>query len=310
MLRDNYEQNLALANARRPGARPCSTSTRTGSAAWSATAHLDRALEFLPTDRQIRERLERRAGPHRPGAGGAARLHQDRARRRAARHRRCPTTRTCAACCTRTSRRRCASGSPTQIDEPPAAPRDHHDRAGQRPGQHAAARPSCTGCARRPGASLEEIVRAQPWPARSSARRRCGTRSRRSTTRSTPTCRPGSGCTRGGSSSAPRAGCSTTGRSRSTARRDHRVLRRAASTQVWSQLPKLLRGADLEWYQQIYDELTGAGVPDELATRVAGFSSAFPALDIVAVADRTGKEPLARRRGLLRPRRPAAASPS
>ncbi|WP_405465515.1 NAD-glutamate dehydrogenase [Streptomyces jietaisiensis] len=63
--------------------------------------------------------------------------------------------------------------------------------------------------------------------------------------------------------------------------------------QVWSQLPKLLRGVDAEWYQKIYDELAGAGVPDELATRVAGFSSAFPTLDIVSVADRTGKEPMA-----------------
>lgn len=62
--------------------------------------------------------------------------------------------------------------------------------------------------------------------------------------------------------------------------------------QVWQQLPKLLRGADLEWYQHIYDELTGAGVPDELATRVAGFSSAFPTLDIVSVADRMGRKPL------------------
>ncbi|MFE9452720.1 NAD-glutamate dehydrogenase [Streptomyces sp. NPDC006739] len=61
---------------------------------------------------------------------------------------------------------------------------------------------------------------------------------------------------------------------------------------VWQQLPKLLRGADLEWYQHVYDELVGAGVPDELATRVAGFSSAFPTLDIVSVADRMGKEPL------------------
>lgn len=63
--------------------------------------------------------------------------------------------------------------------------------------------------------------------------------------------------------------------------------------QVWAQLPTLLRGADLEWYRKIYDELTGAGVPDGLATRVAGFSSAFPALDIVSVADRTGKDPMA-----------------
>ncbi|MFH8464052.1 NAD-glutamate dehydrogenase [Streptomyces sp. NPDC017991] len=64
-------------------------------------------------------------------------------------------------------------------------------------------------------------------------------------------------------------------------------------TQVWGELPNLLRGADLEWYQQIYDELSGAGVPDELAQHVAGFSSAFPTLDIVAVGDRMGKEPMA-----------------
>ncbi|MFI9806143.1 NAD-glutamate dehydrogenase [Streptomyces sp. NPDC052301] len=61
---------------------------------------------------------------------------------------------------------------------------------------------------------------------------------------------------------------------------------------VWQELPKLLKGTDLEWYQHVYDELSEAGVPDEVATRVAGFSSAFPALDIVSVADRTGKEPL------------------
>ncbi|QKW27835.1 NAD-glutamate dehydrogenase [Streptomyces seoulensis] len=62
--------------------------------------------------------------------------------------------------------------------------------------------------------------------------------------------------------------------------------------QVWAQLPKLLKGADLDWYQQVHDELSAAGVPDEAATRVAGFSSAFPALDIVSVADRMGKDPL------------------
>lgn len=63
--------------------------------------------------------------------------------------------------------------------------------------------------------------------------------------------------------------------------------------QVWSELPKMLKGADLDWYQSILDELTSVGVPEVLALRVAGFSSAFPALDIVAIADRTGKEPLA-----------------
>ncbi|MEV7728336.1 NAD-glutamate dehydrogenase [Streptomyces sp. NPDC087917] len=63
--------------------------------------------------------------------------------------------------------------------------------------------------------------------------------------------------------------------------------------QVWSELPKLVRGADLEWYRSIMDELTGEGVPEELAAKVAGFSSAFPTLDIVAIADRTGLDPLA-----------------
>ncbi|MFF8290234.1 NAD-glutamate dehydrogenase [Streptomyces sp. NPDC016309] len=63
--------------------------------------------------------------------------------------------------------------------------------------------------------------------------------------------------------------------------------------QVWAKLPQMLRGADLEWYESIVEELTSAGVPDELALRVAGFSSAFPTLDIVAIADRTGKDPMA-----------------
>ncbi|MGW6141119.1 NAD-glutamate dehydrogenase [Streptomyces sp. NPDC055144] len=68
---------------------------------------------------------------------------------------------------------------------------------------------------------------------------------------------------------------------------------REGVAQVWSAMPKMLRGADAEWYQSILDELTTAGVPEELAQRVAGFSSAFPTLDIVAIADRTGKDPLA-----------------
>ncbi|MFD7445263.1 NAD-glutamate dehydrogenase [Streptomyces sp. NPDC059909] len=62
--------------------------------------------------------------------------------------------------------------------------------------------------------------------------------------------------------------------------------------QVWAELPKMLRGVDLEWYQGLLEEFTAAGVPEDLAMRVAGFSSAFPTLDIVAIADRTGKDPL------------------
>ncbi|MEV5612882.1 NAD-glutamate dehydrogenase [Streptomyces sp. NPDC052225] len=68
---------------------------------------------------------------------------------------------------------------------------------------------------------------------------------------------------------------------------------KAGVAEVWAAMPKMLRGADAEWYQSILDELTGVGVPEELAQRVAGFSSAFPTLDIVQIADRTGKDALA-----------------
>ncbi|MEE1928071.1 NAD-glutamate dehydrogenase [Streptomyces sp. TRM 70351] len=57
---------------------------------------------------------------------------------------------------------------------------------------------------------------------------------------------------------------------------------------VWSRLPGLLKGEDLAGYERMHEDLVSAGVPAELASRVAGFSSVFPALDIVAVADRTG----------------------
>ncbi|WP_156722402.1 NAD-glutamate dehydrogenase [Streptomyces apocyni] len=63
-------------------------------------------------------------------------------------------------------------------------------------------------------------------------------------------------------------------------------------SRVWAELPKLLRGADLEWYEQIRDELAGAGVPDGLAQQVAGFSSAFPTLDVVLIGERMGKDPM------------------
>ena len=57
---------------------------------------------------------------------------------------------------------------------------------------------------------------------------------------------------------------------------------------VWEGLPKLLKGEDLAWYGKIHAEMESAGVPAALAQRVAGFSSVFPALDVVAVAERTG----------------------
>lgn len=57
---------------------------------------------------------------------------------------------------------------------------------------------------------------------------------------------------------------------------------------VAAHLPKLLRGSDLEWMDGLYAEFTEAGVPHDLATVVSGFSSAYAALDIVEVARDSG----------------------
>ncbi|GAA4990529.1 NAD-glutamate dehydrogenase [Yinghuangia aomiensis] len=53
---------------------------------------------------------------------------------------------------------------------------------------------------------------------------------------------------------------------------------------VVAHLPKLLRGTDQEWMDGLYKEFTEAGVPSDLATVVAGFSSSYAALDICEVA--------------------------
>ncbi|MCF2533963.1 NAD-glutamate dehydrogenase [Yinghuangia soli] len=62
----------------------------------------------------------------------------------------------------------------------------------------------------------------------------------------------------------------------------------AGVADVAAHLPKLLRGSDLEWMDGLYQEFTEAGVPHDLATVVAGFSSAYAALDIVEVARDSG----------------------
>ncbi|MEY9875494.1 glutamate dehydrogenase [Streptacidiphilus sp. MAP12-33] len=61
---------------------------------------------------------------------------------------------------------------------------------------------------------------------------------------------------------------------------------------VWSRVPELVRGSDLEWYDSVREELLEAGVPEELAVKIAGLSSVFPSLDIIETADRHGAEVL------------------
>jgi glutamate dehydrogenase len=65
---------------------------------------------------------------------------------------------------------------------------------------------------------------------------------------------------------------------------------RERCNEVWGLLPELLRGSDRAWFDDVYAELAEAGVPAHLALRVAGLSSVFPTLDIVEVADRTKQD--------------------
>jgi glutamate dehydrogenase len=59
--------------------------------------------------------------------------------------------------------------------------------------------------------------------------------------------------------------------------------------ELWSRLPELVRGANAERVRRVSAELTEAGVPEQLATEVAGMSAIYSALDIVEVAQDCGR---------------------
>ena len=104
VLRDNYEQNLALANA--AAHAPSLLHVHED---WMRRLEregvLNRELEGLPTTPAGTPPPRARRGPHHAGAVGAAGLDQDRAGRRAARPPTCPTTPTSPSTCGPTSRR-------------------------------------------------------------------------------------------------------------------------------------------------------------------------------------------------------------
>jgi glutamate dehydrogenase len=62
--------------------------------------------------------------------------------------------------------------------------------------------------------------------------------------------------------------------------------------EVTARLSKLLKGADLDQYLAAERELLAAGVPEDLAARVAAFSAAYSTLDIVEVAWDSGRSPV------------------
>jgi glutamate dehydrogenase len=58
---------------------------------------------------------------------------------------------------------------------------------------------------------------------------------------------------------------------------------------VVAHLPKVLKGVDLTRMEKTRDELIAAGVPEELAVSVAGMPTAFAALDVCEVAAESGR---------------------
>jgi glutamate dehydrogenase len=56
-------------------------------------------------------------------------------------------------------------------------------------------------------------------------------------------------------------------------------------------LPDVLSGADRESFDTRFAELTGAGVPGELAHRVAGLPATLAVFDVVEVAEAIGRDP-------------------
>ena len=110
VLRNNYAQNVALANSIE-GAPVCSRPPALHAAAGQGGQA--RPGAGVPAPRQADPRAARgRTGPDPARVGRAARVHQDHGDGRADRHAICRTTRTSSGWRTPTSRRRCASGSP------------------------------------------------------------------------------------------------------------------------------------------------------------------------------------------------------
>ena len=128
--------------------------------------HLDRDGRAPP-----RRRDARRTGAT-PGSASpcpssrcCSRTPRSRSRRSCSRARSPTTPTSCPSSCA-TSRRRCASASLDRIAHAPAAPRDHRDRARERPGEPGRHHLRVPASARRPARRGADIVRA----ARSGAR--------------------------------------------------------------------------------------------------------------------------------------------
>ena len=205
VLRDNYEQNLALANAaaanapsllhvhedwmRRLEKRGCSTAS----------------LEGLPTTRQVRRMLERGIWPQRAGASPALLAWTKIVLAEELLDSDLPDDPYCHVDLTAYFPR-----DPRGLHRPgrraPAAPRDHRDPGGQRPGEQRGHDLLAAPAGRDRRRAGEPGPAPTSWHGRSSARWRSARRSCRTTTSSRRRCRPGCASTCAPWSSGRRAG--------------------------------------------------------------------------------------------------------
>ncbi len=191
VLRDNYEQNLALANA-----AANASSLLHVHEDWMKQLErrgvLNRELEGLPTSRQVRRRLERGVGLTTPElsvllAWTKIVLADELLRLRPSR-RPLPAQRP-----VRLLPRRDAPGLPRGDGGPSATPPDHRHPGRQRLHQRRRHDLLAAAGRARPGPVPPSSPGPTSWPGRSSAPWPCVRSSRPGTTRSRPSCSPGCG---------------------------------------------------------------------------------------------------------------------
>ena len=159
VLRDNYRQNRALDNAQGAGARDGRRARRGSCATLEQQRHLDRAVERLPDDETLADRRNAGLGLTVPElavllAYAKITLEEELLASHASRRRRLP------------ARARAllphaaARAVPRSHPRAPAAPRDHRDRARERPGEPGRHDVRVPASARRPARPGADIVRA------------------------------------------------------------------------------------------------------------------------------------------------------
>ena len=213
VLRDNYLQTQALSIAEAQSFTLLDQQNRFMKALERA-GRLDRAIEFLPDDEAVRQRAQAAHRPDPAGAGGAARLCQDLALRRAA--------------AVRPAGRSAARGRPGQVF-PGALQKSYQEQIGKHRLRREIIATVVTNTIinrmggtfvhimkERTGQTAAAIARAYAITRGAFACASCGAASRRSTTRCRPICRSRCSSTSTAWPNRRRSGSCATGSIRST----------------------------------------------------------------------------------------------